>query len=175
MYGPRSDVIQLAFKVPPPQPSADIFWAPNTTWNSGRNLLFDLALQRQAQTGVCYMCDTCFMCDMCFMCDVRCMYFVFRDGDCELEEVLDFGHNTGNPYRTFEKYLTMTRPAVGFARYDSFQEFDASKEYTSPPLASTPFLRCKFPRSCRYQLGYNFDQLFVAVHHDATPLLLPCV
>ena len=157
MYGPRSDVIQLAFKVPPPQPSADIFWAPNTTWNSGRNLLFDLALQRQAQTGVCYM------------------YFVFRDGDCELEEAVDFGHNTGNPYRTFEKYLTMTRPAVGFARYDSFQEFDASKEYTSPPLASTLFLRCKYPRSCRDQLGYNFDQLFVAVHHDATPLLLPCV
>ena len=134
LYGPRSDVIQLAFKVPPPKPSADVIWAPNTTWNSGRNLLFDLALQRQKDLGLCYM------------------YFVFRDGDCQLEEVIDFGHNTGNPYRTFEKYLTMTRPAVGFARYDSFQEFDASKEY---------------------QLGYNFDQLFVAVHHDATNLLLP--
>jgi hypothetical protein len=134
LYGPRSDVIQLVFKEPPPKETADVRWAPNTTWNSGRNLLYSLALQRQQQMGLCYM------------------YFVFRDGDCELEEVIDFGHNTGNPYRTFEKYLTMTRPAVGIARYDSFQEFDASKEY---------------------QLSYNFDQLFVAVHHDAAHLLLP--
>ena len=96
--------------------------------------MYELALQRQRAMGVCYM------------------YFVFRDGDCELEEVINFGHNTGNPYRTFEKYLTMVRPAVGVARYDSFQEFDATKEF---------------------QLAYNFDQLFVAVHHDATQLLLP--
>ena len=134
LQGPRSDVIQLVFKVPPPQPSADIHWAPNTSWNSGRNVLYELALQRQRAAGLCYM------------------YFIFRDGDCELEEVIDFGHNTGNPYRTFEKYLTMTRPAVGIARYDSFQEYNASKEY---------------------QLAYNFDQLFVAVHHDAANLLLP--
>jgi hypothetical protein len=39
LYGPRSDVIQLAFKVPPPQLSADVHWAPNTSWNSGRNYL----------------------------------------------------------------------------------------------------------------------------------------
>jgi hypothetical protein len=42
LYGPRSDVIQLAFKVPPPQLSADVHWAPKTSWNSGRNFLYVL-------------------------------------------------------------------------------------------------------------------------------------
>jgi hypothetical protein len=79
------------------------------------------------------------------------MFYIFMDGDVTLREVKDFGFNTGNPWLTFEEYLLEWKPAVGFPHFGA-ADYDEDSEV---------------------QVVFNFDQVVVAYHSDAAPLLLP--
>ena len=48
-------------------------------------------------------------------------------------QINDFGDNTGNPYRTFEKYLERLRPAVAFPFYGY-----GTPSVPRPPFCSAP-------------------------------------
>ncbi|MDO9109388.1 MAG: hypothetical protein Q7U40_01925, partial [Desulfatirhabdiaceae bacterium] len=78
------------------------------------------------------------------------LYYIFLDGDCIVKEDAELARTLnvklcGNPFRTFEKYLLEWEPAVGYSRY--------SWQYEEP--------------GSEVNLGYNFDALFNAFHHEA--------
>jgi hypothetical protein len=125
---PDSEVIQLVWRAS--YEAEGVVFYPNSSWTQGRNRLFDEMRSR-------------------FPC-VEFQYAVFLDDDAELEEVLDYGMNTGNAWRTFEKYLIEWEPAVGFPSY----------QY-SPKLSD------------EVQTVFNFDQIVVAYHWESWPVLLP--
>jgi hypothetical protein len=78
-------------------------------------------------------------------------YYIMMDGDVTLREVKDFGFNTGSAWTTFEEYLLEWEPAVGFPHFGAADYDDESE----------------------VQLVFNFDQIVVAYHAEAAPLLLP--
>jgi hypothetical protein len=78
-------------------------------------------------------------------------YYIMMDGDVTLKEVRDFGFNTGSAWTTFEEYLLEWEPAVGFPHFGAADYDDESE----------------------VQLVFNFDQIVVAYHAEAAPLLLP--
>ena len=75
-----------------------------------------------------------------------------RKAAARLEEVKNFGANTGHAYRTFEKYLTRHQPAVGHAHFD-WQPYNKSKEVEL--------------------LTGNFDAIVNAFRRDVLDVLLP--
>ena len=84
------------------------------------------------------------------------LYYIFLDGDCIVKEDSELARTLniplcGNPFRTFEKYLLEWEPAVGYSRY--------SWQYEEP--------------GSEVNLGYNFDALFNAFHHETISFLLP--
>lgn len=104
----------------------------NSSWNEGRNALLERAkatYQHQLP-----------------------LYLIFMDCDARLIEVRDFGHNTGQPYRTFESYLQRYLPALGHAHFD-WQPYDEDVEIMGG-------------------VG-NFDAIVNAFHRDAVDALLP--
>jgi hypothetical protein len=70
-----SEVLQLVCQERVDE-SEDIVFFPNCSWVQGRNRLFEEMLRRYA--------------------DTEFEYAVFMDDDVELEELLDYGINTGN-------------------------------------------------------------------------------
>ena len=104
----------------------------NSSWNEGRNALLararDLYKPRLPQ------------------------YLVFMDCDARLVEVRDFGSNTGQAYRTFERYLNRYMPPVGHAHFD-WQPYDESKEV-------------------EHMTG-NYDAIVNAFRRDVLDTLLP--
>ncbi len=38
-----------------------------------------------------------------WFCSGGYLYYIYTEDDAEMEEILDFGLNTGDPYRTFER------------------------------------------------------------------------
>ncbi len=130
-----NDVILLTWKTPSSRVGA-VFY-PDSSWNEGRNRLLAEARQRD-ENGAGYR------------------YYIFLDGDCVVEEDPRFAERvgyplTGNPFRTFEKFLLDWQPAIGYTRYDW--------QYTE--------------KHSVVNLGYNFDALFNAYHRDVVDLLLP--
>ena len=134
--GPESDIILLTWKKP-----ADFQGAvhcPGSSWNEGRNRLLQEALHRADRDGEDYL------------------YYIFLDDDCLIQEDGDFARQmgaclTGNPFRTFERFLLEWEPAVGYTRYD-WQHFVPQQVVNG---------------------GYNFDAIFNAFHREALSLLLP--
>jgi len=109
---------------------ANILFFEKSSWNTGRNKLLRAALAPPNDYT----------------------YLIFLDGDMELVEHRDYGLNTGNAYRTFERYLTEWEPAVA-----------------SPGF----FMHVKGFDGQEVSIPYNFDAIFNAFHRDAIPLLLP--
>jgi hypothetical protein len=109
----------------------NILFYPNSTWTEGRNRLF-----REIQIRFP---------------DVEFQYTVFLDDDVVLEEVEDYGMNTGNAWRTFEKYLVEWEPAVGVPSYHKTD---------SRTLPETEVVSI-------------FDQIVVAFHWETWAVLLP--
>ncbi|EKX48287.1 hypothetical protein GUITHDRAFT_105893 [Guillardia theta CCMP2712] len=72
-------------------------------------------------------------------------YFIFMDGDVVLKESLDWGMNAGDPYTTFERYLLLWEPAVGFPGF-----FKDPPEIARKEVATT----------------YNFDAIVNAIHRQ---------
>jgi len=137
LEGPESAVMQLVYAPNAPVDEArrnTTFVLRNSTWNQGRNAL--LARAKSAYQGLLPL------------------YLVFMDCDAQLREVRDFGHNTGQPYRTFESYLARYLPLVGHAHFD-WQPYDEDVEVMRG-------------------MG-NYDAIFNAFHRDAVNVLLPYV
>eukprot|EP00960_Hanusia_phi_P040479 754457-Hanusia_phi.AAC.4 len=114
----------------------DILFRPKTTWNTGRNELLQEAMYDERRRNQTYK------------------YYIFMDGDVSLKESSEWGENTGDPYSTFEKYLLLWEPAVGFPGF-----FKDPPEIAQKEVATT----------------YNFDAIVNAIHRqaDAVWLLLP--
>ena len=134
--GDDNDIILLTWKRPADFPSS-IFY-PESSWNEGRNRLLAEALGRQRQNGWEYL------------------YYIFMDGDCRVTEDRQLARRlnvplTGNPFRTFERYLTEWEPAVGYTRYD-WQHVEPESEVN---------------------LGYNYDAIINAFHRETLSALLP--
>jgi hypothetical protein len=131
-----NDIILLTWQRTADDPDA-IFY-PDSTWNEGRNRLLAEALKRSSATGNNYL------------------YYIFMDDDCVVEEdralAKELGISlTGNPFRTFEKFLLEWEPAVGYTRY-AWQYFEPGKETN---------------------IGYNIDGNFNAFHRETLSFLLP--
>jgi hypothetical protein len=132
-----SEVIQLVWRGGEEErlSEEDIVFYPNSSWTAGRNRLF-----REMQIRFP---------------DTEFLYAVFLDDDAKLVEVTDYGMNTGNAWRTFERYLVEWEPAVGLPRY-SWELYG-----TSPKISGEA------------QTVFNFDQIVVAYHWETWPVLLP--
>ncbi|EKX39272.1 hypothetical protein GUITHDRAFT_143674 [Guillardia theta CCMP2712] len=129
----HSDAIQVVWGKGPKNHSKDAYYLPDSTCTEGRNFLLQMALLREEEEGIRYD------------------YFIYTEDDAELEEILDFGHNVGDPYRTFERYLHMWEPAVAFP-FNGYGMPDPPEEVVA---------------ACWW------DHLMVAFHRDALPALLP--
>ena len=127
----RSEALLLVWKAPPGPACPGAIFYPNSTLVQGRNRLW--AAARAAFPGAGFA------------------YYVMMDGDVSLEEVRDFGFNTGDAWATLEGYLLEWGPAVGFPHFGA-ADYDAARE--AQPV-------------------FNFDQIVVAYHAEAAPLLLP--
>lgn len=132
----NNDILLLTWKRPSTEPHSTFF--PNSSWNQGRNRLLLSAISRANETNNPYL------------------YYIFLDEDCKVKEDEALAARlgvtlTGNPFRTFERYLMQWRPAVGYTRY-SWQYYETGKEMN---------------------LGYNFDALLNAYHREAVSFLLP--
>jgi hypothetical protein len=127
-----SEVIQLVWRGGEEErlSEEDIVFYPNSSWTAGRNRLF-----REMQIRFP---------------DTEFLYAVFLDDDAKLVEVTDYGMNTGNAWRTFERYLVEWEPAVGLPSY----------QY-APKISGEA------------QTVFNFDQIVVAYHWETWPVLLP--
>ena len=128
----ESEVIQLVWRGlgQHGEGAKNVVFYPNSSWTQGRNRLFEEMHARYP--------------------GVEFQYAVFLDDDAELEEVGDFGMNTGNAWRTFERYLMEWEPAVGIPSY----------QYAPKSAHET-------------QTVFNFDQIVVAYHWETWPVLLP--
>jgi hypothetical protein len=132
----NNDIMLLTWKRPSNEPNATFY--PESSWNQGRNKLLHDAISHSKKTGNPYL------------------YYIFLDEDCVVKEDAALAAElgiplTGNPFRTFERYLMQWQPAVGYTRY-SWQYYETGKEMN---------------------LGYNFDALFNAFHREALSFLLP--
>lgn len=130
------DRIVLNWRAPDPQGQA--LFAPGTSWNEGRNRLLWEALEHARASGNDYL------------------YYIFMDDDCLVREDADLARQldiplTGNPFRTFERFLLEWEPAVGYTRYD-WQHYEKGRAVN---------------------LGHNFDGLFNAFHRETLSFLLP--
>ena len=132
--GTDNDIILLTWKKPADAEGA--LYYPDSSWNEGRNRLLLEALQRGGDDGY--------------------LYYIFLDDDCVIGEDRDFAKQmgvplTGNPFRTFERFLLEWEPAIGYTRYDW--------QYSEPSQVVNG--------------GYNFDAIFNAFHRETLCLLLP--
>ena len=121
-----------------PDPNGGAIFAPETSWNEGRNRLLWEALERARETRNDYL------------------YYIFMDDDCIVREDAVLARQlgiplTGNPFRTFERFLLDWEPALGYTRYD-WQHYDKGRDVN---------------------LGHNFDGLFNAFHREVIDFLLP--
>jgi len=131
-----NDLFLLTWRKPVPG-ERSIFY-PGSSWNEGRNRLLAQARKHARSSGNDYL------------------YYIFMDDDCVVKEDRDLAARlgvplTGNPFRTFERYLLEWEPAVGYTRYD-WQHCTEGREV---------------------DLGYNFDAIFNAFHRETIDLLLP--
>ncbi len=134
--GPSCDVLLLTWQHP--ADSANAVFLPGSSWNEGRNRLLWEARRRAARTGNDYR------------------YYIFLDDDCRVREDAELARRlglplTGNPFRTFERFLLEWEPAVGYTRYD-WQHVEKDQAVN---------------------LGHNIDALFNAFHRETLDLLLP--
>ena len=128
-----SEVLQLVWQERVDEGEGIVFF-PNCSLVQGRNRLFEEMLRRYAHTEF--------------------EYAVFMDDDVELEELIDYGINTGNAWRTFERYLTHWRPAVGLPVHKCLQGRVVAGQEA--------------------QAVYNLDHLIVVAYHRETwPICLP--
>ena len=131
-----NDIFLLTWKSPV-QGERAVYY-PGSSWNEGRNRLLAEAVKWSRQPGRDYL------------------YYIFMDDDCVVAEDGELAARlgvplTGNPFRTFERYLLEWGPAVGYTRYD-WQHHEAGREVN---------------------LGYNFDAIFNAFHRETIDWLLP--
>jgi hypothetical protein len=108
------------------------------SWSEGRNRLLWQALELARATGNDYR------------------YYIFFDDDCILREDRQLARQldiplTGNPFRTFERFLLKWEPALGYARNDR-QHYEEGKAVN---------------------LGHTFDGSFNAFHRETLSFLLP--
>lgn len=132
----HNDVILLTWKTPSNAPDSLFF--PGSSWNEGRNRLLSAAVTRAEKNGNNYL------------------YYIFLDEDCRVREDKALAKKlniqlTGNPFRTFERYLLEWEPAVGYTRY-AWQFFEKGQETN---------------------IGYNIDAIFNAFHRETLSFLLP--
>ena len=92
----QCDILVLSYKQECPKiltASHNIEYILNssTTWTTGRNLLYDVAMRRSE----------------------RYLYYIFMDDDIELQYHDEHAkQSTGNPWREFEQFLKRLEPAV---------------------------------------------------------------
>lgn len=138
---PSGDLIVLNRQEPDLQESASygsVSSAKDLSWCQGRNRLLWQALELSRTSGNDYL------------------YYIFLDDDCVLQEDRKLARHldiplTGNPFRTFERFLLDWEPAVGYARNDNHY--------------------CEEGRSVN--LGHDFDGSFNAFHRETLSFLLP--
>ena len=136
LEGPSGDIILLTWRQPADRDGA--VFLPGSSWSEGRNRLLWEARRRGQRTGNDYL------------------YYIFMDDDCRVREDVERARRlglplTGNPFRTFERFLLEWEPAVGYTRY--------------------AWQHCEKDQAVN--LGHNFDALFNAFHRETLDLLLP--
>jgi hypothetical protein len=137
---PSCDLIVLNRQEPELQKnvSCDTASVKDVSWSEGRNLLLWQALELARVSGNDYL------------------YYIFLDDDCVLQEDRKLARHldiplTGNPFRTFERFLLEWEPAVGYARND----------------------RHYYEEGRAVNLGHAFDGSFNAFHRETLSFLLP--
>jgi hypothetical protein len=94
--GPDSDLAMLCWKTDCSLVFPYAYFAPGTSWTSGRNKMVEIALSLKNDY----------------------QYFVFVDGDIKMERKATFkdGHIDSNPYRVFEFYVLKYMPPLATVR-----------------------------------------------------------
>lgn len=131
------------------------FYGKNTTWSTGRNILYRLAMNR----------------------DDKYRYYIFLDEDVEFYFTFNttediYSNGTNYPLQAFENFLLNYEPAVGLCNY-------CSRCGKSLPNGSYVPALCCSPRPATGNLPpilpvtISFDAAVNAFHNDAIQHILP--
>ena len=114
-----------------------------TTWNTGRNCLYEHAMKRKTAY----------------------LYYIFMDEDVFLRPNADTNVNVTSLglWRSFENFLVEYEPAVGITTLCVNKTIACIKGQRNKTGGNVVYVLS----------GYNFDACFNAFHHDALPYLLP--
>jgi hypothetical protein len=114
-----------------------------TTWNTGRNYLYEHAMKRKTAY----------------------LYYIFVDEDVFMRPNADSNVNVTSLglWRSFENFLVEYEPAVGIAEFCYHKTTRCINGQRNKPGGSGVYVL----------LGYLFDACFNAFHHDALSYLLP--
>ena len=115
----------------------------STTWATGRNLLYEVAMRRSE----------------------RYLYYIFMDDDIELRYHDGHEQKTGSPWREFEQFLKRVEPAVATVNKKG-NKFDILKLARECPIEYETM-------KTGYFHTVWFDAMFDAFHHQAVEYLLP--
>ncbi len=146
MNHPSCDRIILARREgnPPEELNSGTIFAPQASWTEGRNRLLWQALEQARTSGHDYL------------------YYIFLDDNCILSEDEQVARElgvtlTGNPFRTFERFLLEWEPAVGST--SNKRERDNGRHQKAKEQADI--------------LSQAIDGLPVAYHRETLSFLLP--
>ena len=114
-----------------------------TTWNTGRNYLYEHAMKRKTAY----------------------LYYIFVDEDASLRPNADTNVNVTSLglWRSFENFLVEYEPAVGITGFCYRKTLACIKGQRNKTGGNGVYVLS----------GYLFDACFNAFHHDALPYLLP--
>ena len=115
----------------------------DTTWNTGRNYLYEHAMKRKTAY----------------------LYYIFMDEDVSLRPNADTNVNVTSLglWRSFENFLVEYEPAVGIAMYCHHATQACKRQRNKPGETAGVYVLS----------GNIFDACFNAFHHDALQYLLP--
>jgi hypothetical protein len=114
-----------------------------TTWNRGRNYLYEHAMKRETAY----------------------LYYIFMDDDVSMRPNADSNVNVTSLglWRSFENFLVEYEPAVGITAFCYRKTLACIKGQGNKPGGHGVYVLS----------GCTFDASFNAFHHDALPYLLP--
>ena len=146
----QCDILVLSYKQPCNDtlslPHVEYIFNSSTTWTAGRNLLFEIAMQRRVLTY---------------------LYYIFIDDDIVL--VAKRNKNI-NPWRKFEDSLERIEPAVGVLAWGSMKK---CRHCLDTVYQARQKQGCSLNETTEFIPVVAFDAAFNAFHHQSVEYILP--
>ena len=146
----QCDILVLSYKQPCNDtlslPHVEYIFNSSTTWTTGRNLLFEIAMQRRVLTY---------------------LYYIFIDDDIVL--VAKRNKNI-NPWRKFEDSLERIEPAVGVLAWGDYKN---CCQCVNMIYRARQKQGCSLNKTTEFIPVVAFDAAFNAFHHQSVQYILP--